>query len=194
VDDEWGAWLLVEWLNDPAAHGLPDNRMPARGGYTAAMNAILLAVAAGLCWGIGELFTKSVLHTGKVGPLTAIAVRSTVALPVIWLAYALAVHHWQLKSEPRNWLQADAATLAKLMLGSGLVAGAGGMICFYVAISLGEISKVKPIAFTVAPTVAVVLAWLVLGEPLTLRKALGVALVVAGVALIAWRAPALSAA
>lgn len=47
------------------------------------MNAIILAIGAGLCWGIGEVFTKSVLHTGKVGPITAITVRSTVALPVI---------------------------------------------------------------------------------------------------------------
>ena len=49
------------------------------------MKAILLAVTAGLCWGVGELCTKSVLHGGRIGPLTAIAVRSTVALPLLWL-------------------------------------------------------------------------------------------------------------
>jgi uncharacterized membrane protein len=48
------------------------------------MKAVLIAAAAGLCWGVGELFTKMVLHTGKIGPLTAIAVRSTVALPILW--------------------------------------------------------------------------------------------------------------
>ena len=36
------------------------------------MKAVLFALAAGLCWGIGEVCTKSVLHSGKVGPLTAI--------------------------------------------------------------------------------------------------------------------------
>ena len=36
------------------------------------MKAILLAVGAGACWGVGEIFTKSVLHTGRVGPLTAL--------------------------------------------------------------------------------------------------------------------------
>lgn len=151
------------------------------------MNALLIAVAAGLCWGIGELFTKSVLHSGQVGPITAIAVRSTVALPVIWLAYLLAMHVFQLKSEPRSWLHADPPVLLKLVLGSGLVAGAAGMICFYLAISLGEISRVKPIAFTVAPAVAVILAWLVLGESMSWSKAIGVGLVIAGVFFIAWK-------
>ena len=51
------------------------------------MKAAIFAILAGLCWGIGEFFTKQVLHTGRVGPLTAIAVRSTVALPVLWLVY-----------------------------------------------------------------------------------------------------------
>jgi drug/metabolite transporter (DMT)-like permease len=60
--------------------------------YARDMNAIILAVLAGVCWGIGELFTKSVLHSGKVGPLTAIAVRSTIALPVLWFAYFIAAH------------------------------------------------------------------------------------------------------
>jgi transporter family protein len=146
------------------------------------MNAILLAVLAGLCWGIGELFTKSVLHTGKIGPLTAIAVRSTIALPVLWLAYALAVHY--AKIEPRAWMKADAAVLLKLVLGSGLVAGAAGMICFYAALNLGEVSRVKPIAFSVAPAVAVILGWLVLGEQMTLQKALAVLLIIAGVVLL----------
>jgi bacterial/archaeal transporter family protein len=146
------------------------------------MNAILLAVLAGLCWGIGELFTKSVLHTGKVGPLTAIAVRSTVALPVLWVAHALAVHY--AKVEPREWLKTESTVLLKLVLGSGLIAGAAGMICFYAALNLGEVSRVKPVAFSVAPAVAVVLGWLVLGEQMTLQKALAILLIVAGVVLL----------
>src|SRR5688500_7234521 len=55
--------------------------------YDAVMKAAMLAVMAGLCWGVGEFFTKQVLHTHRVGPVTAIAVRSTVALPVLWAAY-----------------------------------------------------------------------------------------------------------
>ncbi len=146
------------------------------------MKAILLALAAGLAWGVGEIFTKSVLHGGRVGPLTAIAVRTTVALPVLWAACAAATLGW--KTEPRDWAAAGASTLLKLVLGSGLVAGAAGMIFFYAALGAGEISRVKPIAFSVAPAVAVLLGALVLGEPLTARKLAAVGLIIAGVVML----------
>jgi transporter family protein len=149
------------------------------------MKAILLAVGAGLCWGIGELFTRSVLHGGRVGPVTAIAVRSTIALPLLWLAYVLAMHVW--KVEPRGWTAAGTGTLAKLALGSGVIAGGLGMICFYSALHLGEASRIKPVAFTVAPAVAVMLGILVLGEEFTVRKMIAVALVLSGIVLLTAR-------
>ncbi len=146
------------------------------------MKAILLAVSAGLCWGIGEVATKSVLHAGRVGPLTALAVRSTIALPLLWCVAA-----WLLarRAEPGGWLRAGAGDWAKLLLGSGLAAGFGGMACFYLALHAGEVSRVKPIAFTVAPACGVLLGWLVLGEPLGGRKLAGVAMVLGGLVLIA---------
>ena len=137
---------------------------------------------AGACWGVGEFFTKQVLHTGRVGPVTAITVRSTVALPVLWGVYLLFVH--ARGGEPRDWAGAGPATLLKLILGSGLVAGAAGMLCFYGSLHLGPVSKVKPIAFTMAPAVAVLLGWIVLGEAMTLRKAAALLLIVSGVVLL----------
>jgi len=147
------------------------------------MLAILFAVLAGLCWGIGEVFTKSVLHTRQVGPITAIALRSTVALPVMWAVWAALVAGR--KMEPLRFWQADTATLLKLFLGSGLIAGAGGMLFFYLALSFGEVSRVKPIAFALAPTIAVMLGVLFLHESLDWRKGLGVALIVTGVIVLA---------
>jgi transporter family protein len=147
------------------------------------MKAILFAVAAGLCWGIGELCTKSVLHSQRIGPITAIAVRSTVALPVLWLAWYVAARVYQ--AEPRAGLRALAGgDLAKLILGSGLLAGAAGMIFFYAALHLDDISRIKPIAFTVAPAVAALLGWLVLGESMTWRKGFAIALIASGVVLL----------
>ncbi len=154
------------------------------------MPAIFLAIAAGLCWGIGELFTKSVLHTGKVGPITAITIRSTVALPVLWLAYILAMYVFKSPRENAAWFKgvaaggADTATILKLICGSGLIAGAAAMICFYAALSLGEVSRVKPIAFALAPATAVFLGWLVLKEGMTLQKGIGIALILGGVLLL----------
>lgn len=157
------------------------------------MPAIILAICAGLCWGVGELFTRSVLHTHKVGPLTAIAVRSTVALPVLWVVYFLAVYVLKLPKENPAWWRgaaaggADTATILKLVCGSGLVAGAAAMICFYWALSLGEIGKIKPIAFALAPATAVVLGAMFLGEGLSVRKAIAVAMILGGVVLLTGR-------
>ena len=146
------------------------------------MKAAMLAVLAGLCWGVGEFFTKQVLHTQRVGPITAIAVRSTVALPVLWAVYLLFVHTRAV--EPGDWTGAGTPALLKLVLGSGLVAGAGGMLCFYGALHLGPISKVKPIAFTLAPVVGTLLGWLFLGERMPPVKWLAVLLIVSGVVLL----------
>jgi transporter family protein len=151
------------------------------------MKAIMLAVLAGLCWGVGELFTRSVLHTGKVGPMAAIAVRSTVALPLLWLAWWLATRLF--KTESAEWTASGGSNLAKLILGSGVIAGALGMIFFYAALSAGEISRVKPVAFTIAPATAVLLGWLVLGEAVSIRKLAAIALVIGGVILLTTDTP-----
>lgn len=148
------------------------------------MKAVVLASLAGLGWGIGELFTRSVLHTGKVGPLTAIAVRSTVALPLLWLAwYAAQRGIGGLKPEP-PLAEATSANLLKLTLGSGVIAGALAMIFFYSALSVGEVSRVKPIAFSLAPAVAVLLGCTLLGDEITLRKMVGVSFILLGVVLL----------
>lgn len=147
------------------------------------MVAIVFAVLAGLCWGVGEVFTKSVLHTKAIGPITAIAVRSTVALPVMWAVWAALVAGR--KMEPVKFWQAETATLLKLIFGSGLIAGAGGMLCFYLALSFGDVSRVKPIAFSLAPAIAVMLGVIFLHESIDWRKAGGVALIIAGVIVLA---------
>ncbi len=146
------------------------------------MKAIVLAVLAGVFWGVGEVLTKSVLHTGRVGPITAVAVRTAVALPVLAIAYAVVVHG--LKAEPADWTKAGAPTLTKLVVGSGVIAGALALLCFYGALNFGEIGRIKPIAFGLAPAVAVVLGWLVLGEAMTVKKVVGVVLVVGGVLVL----------
>ncbi len=149
------------------------------------MKPIVLAVLAGLCWGIGEVFTRSVLHSKEIGPFAAVAVRSTVALPVIWLAYYIAMSVVKSPMEVQGWASgASTATWLKLLLGSGLIAGAAAMIFFYAALSMGEVSRIKPVAFALAPATAVLLGWLFLGESLTMRKVIAIALIVAGVVLL----------
>lgn len=147
------------------------------------MKAVLLAVLAGVCWGVGEVFTKSVLHSGRVGPMTVLLVRALMTVPPALVAYLVA--YSLLKSEPRGWWQAGTPLMLKLALGSALLAGFAGVFFFYLGLASGDISVVKPIAFTVGPAVAVLLAWFVLKEPMTPAKLTGVALVLVGVVLIA---------
>jgi uncharacterized membrane protein len=146
------------------------------------MKAVIFAVLAGICWGVGELFTKSVLHSDKVGPMAVLIVRTGLALPPALIAYFIAVK--VIGSESHAWIRADTPTLAKLILGSALLAGFGGVFFFYLGMATGDLSVVKPIAFTVGPAIAVVLAWLVLKEPMNIPKAAGVVMVLLGVILI----------
>lgn len=148
--------------------------------------AILLAIAAGLCWGIGEVFTRQVLHSKEIGPFAALLVRTMVALPLIALAYLAAAHLGLVTSEVPGWrANLSTANWLRLLLGSGLLAAALALVFFYAALSLGQVSVVKPIAFAVAPVTAVFLGALLLGEPLTLRKMLAIAFIAAGIVLMA---------
>jgi uncharacterized membrane protein len=153
------------------------------------MQAILFAVVAGLCWGIGEVCAKAVLHTHKVGPFFAVALRTTLALPIIWGAYLVARRLAPETAGKGLTLQGEQALTLKewalLVGGSGVIAGAIAMIAFYISISMGEVSKMKPIAFTIAPATAVLLGILFLGEAMSMRKIVGVIIVLAGVLVIA---------
>lgn len=86
--------------------------------------------------------------------------------------------------EPAGWLHADRGVLLKLTLGSGLMAGAAAMLFFYMALNFGEVSRIKPIAFALAPTIAVLLGVLILHEPMSVRKGAGVACILLGVLLL----------
>lgn len=149
------------------------------------MKAMLFAIAAGLFWGVGEVATRSVMHSKAIGPMTVLLLRTFIAIPPIVIAWALTVHVLKSQAEPRDWLSnMNTGLWLKLVIGSGIVAGGFGVTCFYTAISLGEISRIKPVAFAVAPATAVLLGWLVLGESMNLRKALAVGLILAGVVLL----------
>ena len=157
------------------------------------MAAVIWAVLAGLCWAVGELCAKSVLKSGQVGPMTALAVRATVALPVIWAVWFAATRGWlepfgvSAAREPAGWQQASAATWWKRVFGAGVAAGAMGLACFYLGLSAGDVSRVKPIAFALAPTIAVAGAFLFLGEEFSAKKLLGLFLVVGGVIVLTTR-------
>lgn len=150
------------------------------------MRAVLFAVIAGLCWGVGEIFTKAALNSRQVGPMAVLLVRAMVTVPPAVVAYLFAAH--LSRSETSNWWrEMDGAVWLKLVVGSGLMAGFAGVFFFYAGLAMpgGDISKLRPIAFSLAPASAVLLGWIVLGEPMTVRKAAATALILAGIVLLA---------
>jgi len=149
------------------------------------MNAVVFAVLAGLCWGVGEIFTKAALNTRQIGPMAVLLVRAAVTLPAALAAYLVAAH--LIKSETASWWRTmDTSVWMKLVIGSGLMAGFAGVFFFYLGLASpgGDISRIRPIAFSLAPASAVILGWLVLGEPMSVRKGVAVVLIVAGIVML----------
>lgn len=149
------------------------------------MKAILCAILAGLCWGVGEIFSKWALNTGQVGPMAVQMVRAAVTLPLT-IAALLVATNFSTGEVPGWWRHLDAKVWLMLIGGSGLLAGFAGVFFFYLGLSLpgGDISKLRPIAFSLAPATAVLLGWLVLHEPMTVRKTIAVTLIITGVLLL----------
>ena len=145
--------------------------------------SIILAIVAGLCWGIGEVCSKWVLSSHQIGPITAITLRSTIALPILWAVYLVTVHVRHDTTEGAIGNLQRPQWLA-LICGSGLLAGALAMIFFYMSMKGAPISVVKPIAFTLSPAVAVLLGWAVLKEGMTPVKGCAVSLILLGVILL----------
>ncbi len=146
--------------------------------------AIVFAILAGLCWGVGEIGTKAALNSKQVGPMGATLIRALVTVLPVVVAYLIATRVQQ--SEPATWWRtASVSTWLYLIIGSGLLAGFGGVFFFYTGLKHGDISVLRPIAFGVAPLTAVLLGWWWLGEAMTIKKAISVVLIVSGIVLLA---------
>lgn len=147
---------------------------------------IIFAILAGLCWGVGEIFTKQALNSGRVGPFTVLMLRAIVTLIPAVAACVIATR--VIRIEPASWFSDMPASVWMMVIGgSGLLAGFLGVFFFYWGLGSpgGDISIIRPIAFALSPATAVILGWLVLDEGMSWRKAISVVLIVTGIALLA---------
>lgn len=158
------------------------------------MKPVIFAILAGLCWGVGEIYSKSALNTKQVGPMAAFLVRALVTLPLTIIAYMIAARVWNTEVAG-CWRGMTSGVWLRLLLGSGLLAGFGGVFFFYAGLSMpgGDISRLRPIAFSLAPASAVLLGWLILGEAMTIKKAVAVVLIVVGIVMLSGPGHALTA-
>ncbi len=132
--------------------------------------ALLTAIA----WGVGGYFEKKGLHMGNLTPQVGITIRTLVALIIL---AAVSYPHWSTVG------RAGTRALTYMIIGGGVVAGAGGMLAFYFAIKGAPLSKVMPIAFT-SPFFGALMGIIYGSEPLTLKTAVGMFLTIGGIILL----------
>ena len=134
-----------------------------------------------LFWSIlSAIFAAATALLAKAGvshvdPNLATAIRTTVVVIFTWaIAIALGGHQEIGAVDRRSWL---------LLGASGLATGLS-WICYFRALSLGEVSKIAPID-KLSVVLVIILAWPLLGERLTPAKAAGGLLITAGAIVLA---------
>lgn len=136
--------------------------------------AYLLSILTAVIWGVAPIFEKIGL-SGKIEPYVAVVVRS---IPIMMVSFLGLLFMGKVGS-----LGQLASKDVLFVAIGGLLAGFLGQITIYSALKTGQASVVVPIAATY-PLIAMIIAVLFLGEPVTWQKAAGVILVVSGVLLL----------
>jgi len=138
------------------------------------MRSQFFALLTAAAWGIGGYFEKKGLMLGHLPPQVGITIRTAVALAIL---AAVSAPQW------RSVLDAGPKALLYAILGGGVLAGAIGMLCFYVALKGGSLGQVMPIAFT-SPLFGVLMGVIAGGATLQPRQIVGMLLTVGGIALV----------
>jgi uncharacterized membrane protein len=140
---------------------------------------LFLACLTALAWGLDPVLVKFAYRSG-IEPMPALFVRLTGALIGISLFMA---------AQPGLAARAAAAPAGAIaaLMASGVLGAIIGHLSNFAALRAGDAARVMPVQLALAPAVTFALALLLLGERVTLRHVAGLALVAAGVALLAWR-------
>lgn len=137
------------------------------------MSAFAWAVLTAAIWGVVPLLEK--VGLGHAPPAAGVWVRS-VGVVIGWAVLSCVATPWA-AVHALSWR-------AKLLLaGGGLLASFVGQMAFYHALRAGAMSQVTPVAGAY-PLVAALLGWVLLREPFTVSRLLGVAFIVLGVLLL----------
>lgn len=113
----------------------------------------------------------------KVDSNLATAIRTTVALFFCWgLAWATDTPGSVSGISTRTWVFLSLSGLA-----TGL-----SWLCYFHALKLGPVSQVAPID-KLSVVIAIVLAVIFFGEKVSLKEGAGIALMVAGALVMAWK-------
>jgi len=133
---------------------------------------LLYAIIGSLFGGINSVLAK--IGIKGVNSHLATAVRTIVIVIFSWAVVFLVGSHTQLQSVGlRSWL---------FLIASGLATGAS-WLCFYYALKYGTVSNVSPLKKS-STVLTIILAFLVLGEPVAWPQMVGIVFITLGTALM----------
>ena len=137
------------------------------------MDAFLWALAAACVWGIVPILEK--LGLQGISPLTGLFYRCFgVVIGIVLLGIFVV--------KPAELKVAGVKAVILLVL-SGFLASFVAQIMFYNALKDGHVSRVVPVSASY-PLIAAILGILILREPVSVSKVLGMGFIVAGVWLL----------
>lgn len=139
------------------------------------MNATTLTLTAItiFLWGLIPILDKLALSQFHASPLVGIAIRAAgVAVLAVPLAIGLGDGGKSIRAMP-------PAAIA-LFIASGVVSLLLSQFTYYKLLQQANVSRVFPFLFSAAPLVTLLIGVLFLKEPLSLKQAIGAALVIGG--------------
>lgn len=131
---------------------------------------------------LSAVFAALVAILGKIGLANLDANAATAIRSVVMAIFLVAVVFWQGKLAVVNEILMNKKALLFIVL-SG-IAGALSWLFYFLAIKFGEVSKVAPID-KLSVVFAVILAFIFLGEKLSLQGIIGVIVIAVGSILVA---------
>jgi len=135
---------------------------------------ILYILVSALCFGSMPIFARRALAAGVDVP-TLLLLRFTLAAACMWLVFLA------------KGLTLPRGRVLLLLVAMGAVGYAGQATCYFQAITLASVGLVSLLLY-LYPALVALLAWLVLGHPLTRLQVAALAIALAGSALTIGRA------
>jgi len=139
-------------------------------------DAFIYAIVVALLWGIAPLLDKK--GVGNLNPLVAALYRSLGA--VIFLAIVSLFLYYKNEITINEFVNFKSIGLILL---SGVLAGALANFFYYLALKISKASEVIPIV-AIFPLIAVLLAFVFLGERFSIKTFFGTVSIIIGVILI----------
>ena len=137
------------------------------------MSALAWALLTAVIWGIVPLLEKQGLGQGS--PVIGVFARSIGII----LGFLVLGVWWS----PWKALAGLSVRSVVLLALGGFLASFVGQLAFYHALRVGNVSQVTPLA-GIYPLIAAILGWLLLREPMTAPRLVGVCLIVVGTLLL----------